>query len=79
MSTGSEVWVWSEQRRGKLMDVSLELLGKGRELAEKLGVGLAAVLFGDGVEAVSGELLNYGAGKVYLLEHPTLRLYEGNL
>lgn len=74
-----EVWVWSEQRQGKLMDVSLELLGKGRELAEKLGAGLAAVMLGDGVEGLAGELLHYGARKVYLLEHPTLRLYEGNL
>jgi len=79
MSTAREVWVWSEQRQGKLMDVSLELLGKGRELAEKLGAGLATVLFGDGVESTAGELLYYCAGKVYLLEHPTLRLYEGNL
>jgi electron transfer flavoprotein alpha subunit len=79
MSTAPEVWVWSEQRRGKLMDVSLELLGKGRELAEKLGADLAAVMLGDGVEGLAGELLHYGANKVYLLEHPALRLYEGNL
>jgi electron transfer flavoprotein alpha subunit len=79
MSMAKEVWVWSEQRQGKLMDVSLELLGKGRELAEKLGAGLAAVMLGDGVKGLAGELLHYGARKVYLLEHPTLRLYEGNL
>lgn len=74
-----EVWVWSEQRQGKLMDISLELLGKGRELAEKLGADIAAVILGDGVEGLAAELLHYGAGKVYLLEHPALRLYEGNL
>jgi electron transfer flavoprotein alpha subunit len=79
MSTAQEVWVWSEQRQGKLMDVSLELLGKGRELAKKLGADLAAVMLGDGVEGLAGELLHYGASKVYLLEYPTLRLYEGNL
>jgi len=79
MSVAKEVWVWGEQRQGKLMDVSLELLGKGRELAEKLGAGLAAVMLGDAVEGLARELLNYGARKVYLLEHPTLRLYEGNL
>ncbi len=74
-----EVWVWSEQRQGKLMDVSLELLGNGRELAEKLGADLAAVMLGDEVEGLAGELLHYGARRVYLLEHPTLRMYEGNL
>jgi electron transfer flavoprotein alpha subunit len=79
MSMAKEVWVWGEQRQGKLMDVSLELLGKGRELAEKSGAGLAAIMLGDEVEGLAGELLHYGARKVYLLEHPTLRLYEGNL
>ena len=45
-----EVWVFAEQEEGKLSDVPRELLGKGRELADKLGVPLAAVLIGDGVE-----------------------------
>ena len=41
-----EVWVWAEQRDGRLMGASLEILGKGCQLAEKLGVGVAAVLPG---------------------------------
>ena len=79
MSMAKEVWVWSEQRQGKLMNVSLELLGKGQELADKLGADLAAVMLGNGVEGLAEELSHYGAKKVYLLEHPTLKLYEGNL
>lgn len=74
-----EVWVWAEQRNGRLLGVSLELLGKGRELAEKLGVGLAAVLLGDRVEGLAKELIAYGAGKVYLLEDSHLKLYQGDL
>ena len=45
-----EVWVFAEQEDGKLSDVPRELLGKGRELADTLGVKLAAVLMGDKVE-----------------------------
>ena len=43
-----EVWVFAEQEEGCLGDVPRELLGKGRELADRLGVPLAAVLLGDG-------------------------------
>jgi electron transfer flavoprotein alpha subunit len=44
MSQHGEVWVYAEVDDGKIADVSLELLGKGRELAGILGVELAAVL-----------------------------------
>ena len=74
-----EVWVWAEQRDGRLLGVSLEILGKGCQLAEKLGVGLAAVLLGEKVEGLARELIAYGAGKVYLLEDPLLRLYQSDL
>lgn len=79
MMMAKEVWIWAEQRQGKLMDVSLELLGKGRELAQKLGSGLASVLLGDGMENLAWELVHYGAEKVYVLEDPRLQLYESNL
>ncbi len=60
----NEVWVIAEQRLGKLMNVSLELLSKGVELARKLDVELAAVLLGDDVQALAEELLRYGADRV---------------
>jgi electron transfer flavoprotein alpha subunit len=72
----NEVWVIAEQRLGKLMNVSLELLGKGIELAEKLEVKLAAVILGDGIQALTRELVYYGADKVYLGEDARLRLYQ---
>jgi electron transfer flavoprotein alpha subunit len=75
----SEVWVIAEQRLGKLMNVSLELLGKGAELAQKLKVGLAAVLLGDNVHALAEELICYGADMVYLEEDPRLRLYQSEI
>lgn len=74
----SELWVWAEQRRGRLLPVSLELLGKARELAPALGAVPAAVLLGQGVEEAAGELFAHGAEKVYLVDHPLLRLYQSD-
>ncbi|MFC1929672.1 electron transfer flavoprotein subunit alpha/FixB family protein [Chloroflexota bacterium] len=76
MSKGSEVWVWAEQRNGRLMSVSLELLGKGLELSQALEAELAAVLIGNEVEEIANELLAYGANKVYLVEDQRLELYQ---
>ncbi len=72
-----EVWIFAEQEDGKLSDVPLELLGKGRELAETLGVPLACVLLGGrGTEELTNRLSAYGADKVYLVEHEQLRHYQ---
>jgi len=75
----NEVWVIAEQRLGKLQDVSLELLCKGAELAQKLGVKLAAVLLGDGTQGLAEELIRYGADRVYSADDPRLRLYQSEL
>lgn len=74
------VWVFAEQRDGKLQKVSLELLGKGKEIAGKLGVELTAVLLGYNTDKMAEELLAHGADKVLaadskLLEHFTTDAY----
>jgi electron transfer flavoprotein alpha subunit len=73
-----EVWVFVEQHGGKLEDTSLELLGKGRELSDKLGVKLAAILPGENVKELAEKLVFYGAQKVYLAEHKLLKEYQTN-
>jgi len=70
------VWVFAEQRDGKLHDVGLELLGAGRKLADKLGQELAAVLLGDNIAPLADELAAYGADKVYVAESPVLEVYR---
>ena len=73
MSTQSgEVWVFAEQEEGKLASIAFELLGKARELADKLGVKVGAVLMGSGVEALSKELFAGGADVVHLVEDRAL-------
>ena len=78
VNTAGEVWVFAEQHSGKLQDTPIELLSKGRELADKLGVGLAAVLLGNGVADLAEELAHYGADKVYLAEDKRLKDYQTN-
>lgn len=69
------VWVFAEQRDGELQNVSLELLGKGRELADKLQTQLTAVLLGQGIKGTAKELIHYGADKVIVADDPMLKLY----
>lgn len=78
-STGAEykgVWVFAEQREGRLMPTVFELLGEGRKLANTLGVELAALLLGNGVESLCDELGAYGADRVILAESELLSDYN---
>jgi electron transfer flavoprotein alpha subunit len=64
-SEGSGVWVFAEQRDSHVANVSFELLGAGRRLADMLGTDLSAVLFGAG-ESHADDLIKWGADRVYL-------------
>jgi len=70
------VWILAEHREGALRRVTFELLGKGRELADALGVELVAVLLGQTVAGLGQELIGYGADIVLLAEHPELEHYR---
>ena len=70
-----DVWVFCEQREGKLMPTDYELISEGRKLADELGVHLCGLLLGDNVEGLAKELGGHGADKVYVCEHPLLKVY----
>jgi len=72
----NEVWVFIEQRNGKAADVSLELLCKGRKLAEQLHGSLKAVVIGEDVKAIAEETFKYGANEVLLIQHKELKNYR---
>ena len=74
-SDKDEVWVFAEANHGKIARVSLELLGRGRELADVLNVKIAAILLTD-KDNFSKELISYGADKVYLMEDALLKDYD---
>ena len=59
-----EVWVFAEQDNGKLHDVVLELCGRARELADRLGVKVAAVLPGYKAEHLAPILYQHGVDRV---------------
>ena len=64
--------VYIDQTEGAIHPVSLELLGKARELARKVGHPVFALLAGDSLEKQAEDLLHYGVDQVYLYEHPQL-------
>jgi len=71
------VWVFVEQREGKIQSVAYELLSEGRKLAQDLGSPISAVLCGEpGVEKEVGSLFDHGADKVYLATHQELKHYH---
>ena len=67
-SSGSDVWVFSERT-----DVTLELLGKGRELADGLGASLCALVLGTALEHEADTFASHGADKVFLVENQALQ------
>jgi electron transfer flavoprotein alpha subunit/NAD-dependent dihydropyrimidine dehydrogenase PreA subunit len=70
------VFVFAEQDEGDLRTCTLELVGEGRKLADKVRQELAAVLLGDNVEDLCPLLIAHGVDKVYLANDPSLRLYQ---
>ena len=73
MRKRGDVLVFAEQKNGEIHQVSFELLGKGRELADRLDVELNAVLLGWRVEDKASELVYRGADNVFLYDHPSLK------
>ncbi len=69
------VWVFAEQRHGKVAGVAFELLGIGRRLADERGVELTAVLFGAGQKEAE-ELIKWGADKVLHCQDRTFETFN---
>ena len=67
--------VYCEFEDGKVADVSLELLTKGRQLADRLGIRLEAVVAGDDLKDVEKQILPYGVDTVYKFEDKRLYPY----
>lgn len=69
------VFVFVEQREGKIQRVSLELIGKGREIAEKLGETVTAVILGNNIADKTKTLIHYGADEVLYVDNEALDIY----
>lgn len=77
LSSYKHIWVFAEQREGKLMSVALELIGEGYRLAREISddTQVCAVLVGDGIDNLASECFAYGADKVYMIQDPLLKNY----
>ena len=78
MQDQNNLIVYCEYEDGKVADVSLELLTKGRQLATELGVKLEALVIGDKLDGIEKQLFPYGADVVYKVEDKRLYPYTSN-
>ncbi|MCL2103759.1 MAG: FAD-binding protein [Kiritimatiellaeota bacterium] len=74
-----DIWVFAEQRHGKVQEVAYELLATGRRLAGERGCQLAAVVLGHGVMDAAPHLIAAGADRVYIVDRPELAEYEADV
>ena len=73
------IWVFAEQRYGQLKNVSLELLGKARELAEVIKVKVTAVVLGHKIDSLGKELIAYGADEVLIIDEEWLNDFNDHI
>ncbi len=75
LSAYKHIWVFAEQRDGKIMNVALELIGEGYRLAKEISedTKVCALLVGDGIGNLADECYAYGADEVILIEDPLLK------
>ncbi|MBU4251576.1 MAG: FAD-binding protein [Candidatus Omnitrophica bacterium] len=70
------IWVFIEQKNGRVQSVAYELLGKAQELAKKLNTSVSGVLIGNKLEDQLDELIFCGADNIYLVEAPELANFQ---
>jgi len=76
LSGYKDVWIFAEQKDGKIQSITYELLGEGRKLADQLGMRLAAVLLGNGIREKASELIQRGADIVYIADRKELEYFQ---
>jgi len=66
------VWILGERKSSQVQPIAYELLARGRQLADRLGAPLSAVMLGETAEEGLRELIHRGADQVILVESPAL-------
>lgn len=70
------VFTFAQQVDGKLTGISLELIGKGKDLAVDLNTDVTAVLLGYDIKGLADELAEYGVDRVIVVDDPRLKEYR---
>ena len=73
-----DILVFAEVSGGRLHPVSLELIGKGLDLAKNVNYQVKAVLVGSGVSAYAEELRHYGVSEVAVYDDPELAYFRAD-
>lgn len=68
----NKIWIFIDQFKGQALLSSWETIGAGRLLAEKLGGGVTALVFGQDVENIAQQAFQFGADEVFLADDPVL-------
>ena len=76
LSSYKGIWIFAEQKKGKIQSIAYEMLNKARELADVKKQEVFAVLLGKNVEAEAADLIARGADKVILVEDDCLENFE---
>ncbi len=71
----NNVFVYCELEGTTVADVSLELLTKGRKLANQLGCQLEAIIAGTDLKDIENQVLPFGVDKVHIFDAPGLFPY----
>lgn len=79
MELKQNIWVYIELVKGELTPLSIELLGKGRELADAHKTALAALLIGDDVAGAAEKAIGYGADAAVIVHDPALAEFDAAL
>ncbi len=74
----NNIIVYLENEDGRVADVSLELLTKGRVLADRLDVKLEAIAVGDNLDKIDEQVFPYGVDRLYKVEDNRLAPYTSN-
>ncbi len=77
LSDYKNIWVYAEQRQGKLLNVALELIGEGHRLSRDISgdTKVCALLVGNNIDHLAKECFEYGADEVYFIQDPLLENY----
>ncbi|MDD2234728.1 MAG: FAD-binding protein [Desulfitobacteriaceae bacterium] len=71
--------VFTEHNKGEIHNVTLELIGKARELALVTGHPVYALMLGSDIKEAAAKLLHYGADKVFVYDYPELADFKIDL
>ena len=76
MNDNNELWIHLEQYQKRFENVSLEILGKARELADANEAKLTCVIMGNNIAPLAYEAIHYGADRVFMADDPLLESYR---